>query len=76
MASRQARTARDRWIGPRWGKEELTSIKAPVVEEWLKDLKFDTTWRQKKAVRLDRKEKEKEKDMQLLAPASKARIRI
>ena len=55
----------DRWIGPRWGKEELTSIKAPIVEEWLKDLKFDTTWRQKKAVRLARKEKEKAKDMQL-----------
>lgn len=65
----------DCWIGPRWGKEELTSIKAPVVEEWLKDLKFDTTWRQKNAVRLAREEKEREKDMRLLAPASKARIR-
>ncbi len=65
----------DRWILPRWGKEELTSIKAPVVEEWLEDLKFDTTWRQKKAVRLARKKKDQEKDMQLLAPASKARIR-
>jgi len=65
----------DRWIGPRWGKEELTAIKAPIVEEWLKNLKFDTTWRQKNAVRLARKAKEKEKDMRLLAPASKARIR-
>ena len=63
----------DRWIGPRWGKEELTAIKAPIVEEWLKNLKFDTTWRQKNAVRLARKAKEK--DMRLLAPASKARIR-
>ena len=65
----------DRWIGPRWGQEELISIKAPVVEEWLQNLKFDKTWRQKNAVGLDRKVKEKEKDMQLLAPASKARIR-
>jgi integrase len=63
----------DRWIGPRWGKEELVSIKAPVVEEWLQDLKFDKTWRQKKTVGFDRTVNEK--DMQLLAPASKARIR-
>jgi integrase len=53
----------------------ISSQQTPVVEEWLKDLKFDTTWRQKKAVRLARKEKEKENDMHLLAPASKARIR-
>ena len=29
----------DRWIGPRWGKQELAFIKAPIVEEWLKDLR-------------------------------------
>jgi hypothetical protein len=45
----------DRWIGPRWGKQELTSIKAPVIEEWLKDLRFDRLGGQKKAVRLARK---------------------
>ena len=61
----------DRWIGPRWGKEELTGIKAPVVEEWLEDLKFDTNWRRKKAVRHVRQNPE----MQPLAPASKSRIR-
>jgi hypothetical protein len=26
------------WIEPRWGKEELTAIKAPLVEEWLRML--------------------------------------
>ena len=56
-------------------RESLISIKAPVVEEWLQNLKFDKTWRQKNTVGLDRKVKEKEKDMQLLAPASKAQIR-
>ena len=61
----------DRWIGPRWGKEELTSIKAPVVEEWLKDLKFDTTWRQKKAVRLARKEKEKRRTCSFSRPPAR-----
>ena len=61
----------DRWIGPRWGKEELTGIKAPVVEEWLEDLKFDANWRRKKAVRHARQKPE----MQSLAPASKSRIR-
>lgn len=61
----------DRWIGPRWGQEELTSIKAPVVEEWLEDLRFDTNWRRKKAVRQARNKPE----MQTLAPASKSRIR-
>ncbi|MHB1938595.1 MAG: tyrosine-type recombinase/integrase [Acidobacteriaceae bacterium] len=61
----------DRWIGPRWGKEELTGIKAPVVEEWLEDLMFDTNWRRKKAVRHARQKP----GMQPLAPASKSRIR-
>jgi integrase len=53
----------------------LASIKAPVVEERLENLKFDTTWRQKKAVRSARKKQDKEKEMQILAPVSKARIR-
>ena len=61
----------DRWISPRWGKVELTSIKAPVVEGWLKDLEFDTSWRKKKAVGLARQKI----DLRPLAPASKARIR-
>jgi hypothetical protein len=60
----------DRWIGPRWGREELTDIKAPVVEEWLEDLRFDTTWRQKKAVRHGRQKPE----TLPLSPASKSRI--
>jgi integrase len=53
------------------GQRDLTSIKAPVVEEWLDDLKSDTNWGQKKAVRVARKKEE----MQPLAPASKSRIR-
>lgn len=61
----------DRWIGPRWGREELIGIKAPVVEEWLEDLRFDTTWRQKKAVRPGRQKPE----TLPLSPASKSRIR-
>jgi integrase len=65
------KTYLDRWIEPRWGREELESIKAPVVEEWLEDLRFDTTWRLKKVVRFDRHKPE----TQPLAPASKSRIR-
>lgn len=61
----------NRWIAPRWGREELSSIKAPVVEEWLEDLQFDTTWRQKKAVRAAKRKHETSP----LSPASKSRIR-
>jgi integrase len=61
----------DRWIAPRWGREELDSIKAPVVEEWLGDLRFDTTWRQKKSALALRRKTE----TQPLSPASKSRIR-
>ena len=63
----------DRWIGPRWGKEELVSIKAPIVEEWLGDLKFDPDWRQEKKAAVPAKREKKE--LQPLAPASKSRIR-
>jgi integrase len=61
----------NRWIAPRWGKEELGSIKAPVVEEWLDDLRFDTTWRQKKPSRAAKLKPETSP----LSPASKSRIR-
>lgn len=61
----------NRWIGPRWGREELDSIKAPIVEEWLEDLRFDSTWRQKRTARLARGKPK----TQPLAPASKSRIR-
>ena len=63
----------DLWIGPRWGKEEMAFIKAPVVEEWLEDLKFDPTWRQKKQTVQPAKPQVKE--MRPLSPASKSRIR-
>lgn len=57
------------WIEPRWGKEELTAIRAPLVEEWLRNL------RQK-----PRKRKRPElvatgRESKPLAPASKAKIR-
>jgi integrase len=57
------------WIDPRWGKEELTAIRAPLVEEWLRNL------RQK-----PRKRKRPElvatgRESKPLAPASKAKIR-
>ncbi len=69
----------NRWIAPRWGREELESIKAPIVEEWLRDLKFDPNWRVKKKPRLSEekavKRPQKEGEMQPLSSASKARIR-
>jgi integrase len=64
----------DRWIGPRWGKQELAFIKAPIVEEWLKDLNFDPGWRQKKKGDPS-SEKKRKQEMMSLAPATKSRIR-
>lgn len=69
----------NRWIAPRWGREELESMKAPIVEEWLRDLKFDPNWRlgkkpcffEGKASKLPKKTAQ----MRPLSPASKARIR-
>jgi integrase len=57
------------WIEPRWGKEVLTTIKAPQVEKWLHTL-----------VSKPRKRKEPrpvlaDKDLKALAPGSKAKIR-
>jgi integrase len=69
----------NRWIAPRWGGEELDSIKAPIVEEWLEDLKFDPNWRLKKKSRSSEgnaaKRPKKRAEMQVLSPASKTRIR-
>ena len=63
----------NRWIAPRWGREELGSVKAPVVEAWLQDLRFDTAWRQKKRARAAKPKPETQ--LLPLSPASKARIR-
>ncbi len=57
------------WIEPRWGKEELTAIKAPLVEEWLRKL------RQKPRKRKWLQPEAPEKDLKPLSPASKAQIR-
>jgi len=69
----------NRWIAPRWGREELDSIKTPIVEEWLEDLKFDPNWRLKKQSRSSQgmaaKRSRKRDGMQVLSPACKTRIR-
>jgi integrase len=69
----------NRWIAPRWGREELDSIKTPIVEEWLEDLKFDPNWRLKKRSYSfegeSAKRPKKRDEMQVLSPASKTRIR-
>ena len=57
------------WIEPRWGKEELTAIKAPLVEEWLRKL------RQKPRRRKWLQPEVPEKYLKPLSPASKAQIR-
>ena len=69
----------NRWIVPRWGGEQLDSVKAPIVEEWLGDLKFDPNWRQKRKSHASkdrvRVRPRMRAEMQALSPASKARIR-
>ena len=57
------------WIEPRWGKEELTAIKAPLVEEWLRKL------RQKPRKGKGPQSLAAERELKPLAPASKAQIR-
>jgi len=58
------------WIEPRWGKEELATIKTPIVEEWLEQL-----------IPLERKHHKlksgqaAKRDFKPLAPATKAKIR-
>ena len=57
------------WIEPRWGKEELTAIKAPLVEEWLRKL------HQKPRKGKGSQSLAAERELKPLAPASKAKIR-
>lgn len=57
------------WIEPRWGKEEVTAIKAPLVEEWLR--KLNRKPRKRRASQPGVPETE----LKPLAPASKAKIR-
>ena len=66
----------DLWIAPRWGRDELQSIRTPAVEEWLEDLKFDPNWRKKKTSALAKLKRTKGSiQMQQLSPGSKAKIR-
>jgi integrase len=57
------------WIEPRWGKDELTAIRAPLVEEWLRNI------RQKPRKRKRPQPVVAEPESKPLAPASKAKIR-
>jgi integrase len=57
------------WIEPRWGKEELIAINAPLVEEWLRNL-----W-QRPRRRNEPQPVAAKRELKPLAPASKAKIR-
>jgi integrase len=57
------------WIEPRWGKEELIAINAPLVEEWLRNL-----W-QRPRRRKEPQPVAAKSELKRLAPASKAKIR-
>jgi len=57
------------WIEPRWGKEELTAIRAPMVEEWLRSLLQKPRKRKRLQPIITARE------LKPLAPASKAKIR-
>jgi integrase len=57
------------WIEPRWGNDEITAIRAPMVEEWLRKLKQKPRKRKKPQLC------SREQDLKPLAPASKAKIR-
>ncbi|MHB8388178.1 MAG: tyrosine-type recombinase/integrase [Acidobacteriaceae bacterium] len=61
----------DCWIEPRWGGEQLTAIKTPMVEEWLQQLRPQDHRRKKNTTEFVGHEK----STKLLAPASKAKIR-
>jgi hypothetical protein len=59
-----------RWIEPRWGKHELASIKTPMVDEWLEQLRPMRTRSPKANSHLNNIRTEKP-----LAPGTKAKIR-
>jgi len=57
------------WVEPRWGHEDLSAIKAPQVEKWLRDLK------QKPRRRKDDRMASDVNDLKPLARGTKAKIR-
>jgi len=59
-----------RWIEPRWGKQELTAIKTPMVEEWLEQLRPMKKGSSTANSQLNKIQTEKP-----LAPGTKAKIR-
>jgi integrase len=59
-----------KWIEPRWGKHELASIKTPMVEEWLEQLRP----MRKRSPQPD-SHLEKVRAERPLAPGTKAKIR-
>jgi integrase len=62
------------WIEPRWGDVALDEIKAPMVEEWLRDLRCKPR-KHRKQQTASAKWKQAKKDLKRLAPATKAKIR-
>ena len=59
------------WIEPRWGKMRIDEIKAPMVEEWLRDLRCRPRRKRKKITQV----KSKPGELKRLAPGTKAKIR-
>jgi len=59
------------WIEPRWGQDKIDEIKAPMVEEWLRELRCKPRKRKKLVPRSKANEQERKR----LAPATKAKLR-
>jgi len=59
-----------KWIEPRWGKQQLTAIKTPMVEEWLEQLR--PMRKRSSTANSHLKKVQAEKS---LAPGTKAKIR-
>jgi integrase len=60
------------WIEPRWGQSKIDEIRAPVVEEWLRELRCKPRKRRQVS---SLKSKSEEQERKRLAPATKAKVR-
>ncbi len=59
------------WIEPRWGSSRINEMRAPMVEEWLRDLRCKPRRRKKPL----KGTKSKPQELKRMAPGSKAKIR-
>lgn len=59
------------WIEPRWGRTRIDEIKAPMVEEWLRNLRCKSRRKKDQARQPEIKADERKR----LAPGTKAKIR-